>query len=125
MYTVTVTTSFSAAHRLREYDGNCERLHGHNWKVEVGLAGRRLDKLGMLVDFRTAKAAVSRAINELDHAYLNDLPPFTEQNPTTENLARQICERVGAALPSNADVRVAHVRVWESEGCAATYAPEG
>ena len=125
MYTVTVTTFFSAAHRLRDYDGNCERLHGHNWKVEVGLAGRRLDKLGMLVDFRAAKDAVRRAIDDLDHAYLNDLPPFTEQNPTTENLARQICERVGAALPPGADARVAHVRVWESEGCAATYAPEG
>jgi 6-pyruvoyltetrahydropterin/6-carboxytetrahydropterin synthase len=122
MYEVTVVRSFSSAHRLREYDGNCEQLHGHNWKVEVTFRGERLDPLGMLVDFRTAKQAVDGVLKGLDHRYLNDVPPFTEQNPTTENLARTIAESVQQALPADSDASVARVRVWESEGCSASYA---
>ena len=122
MYEVTVESSFAAAHRLREYDGNCERLHGHNWKVEVTLRGAELDPLGMLVDFRAAKAAIMEAIGELDHKYLNETAWFTAQNPTTENLAREIYRCVARTLAERPGVGVARVRVWESDACSATYA---
>jgi 6-pyruvoyltetrahydropterin/6-carboxytetrahydropterin synthase len=121
MYEVTVVRSFSSAHRLREYDGNCENLHGHNWKVEVAFGGTELDRLGMLVDFRAAKSAVDEVLGRLDHRFLNDVPPFTEINPTTENLARAIAEQVQQALPDGAGAAVTRVRVWESEGCSASY----
>jgi 6-pyruvoyltetrahydropterin/6-carboxytetrahydropterin synthase len=123
MYEVTVTGSFSSAHRLREYAGNCEKLHGHNWKVEVTLAGRTVDRLGMLVDFRQARRALRAILDELDHRYLNDLAPFARMNPTTENLARWITGRMTSSFPPAGGVSIARVTVWESEGCSATYAP--
>ena len=121
MYEVTVTGSFSSAHRLREYEGNCEKLHGHNWRVEVTVAGKTVDRLGMLVDFRQAKRALRAILDELDHRYLNDLAPFARMNPTTENLARWIAGRMGSSFPPAGGATVSRVTVWESEGCSATY----
>ena len=127
MHEVAVEGQFSAAHRLREYHGDCERLHGHNWRVVAAVRAERLDPLGMAVDFRALKAALGAALAALDHAHLNaDVPAFAERgaNPTTENLARVIFERLSApgALPEGA--RPARVTVWESPGCSATYSPD-
>jgi 6-pyruvoyltetrahydropterin/6-carboxytetrahydropterin synthase len=112
-------SEFAAAHRLREYDGNCERLHGHNWKVDVVLRGAQLDRLGMLLDFREAKRLLRELLDALDHRYLNELEAFREANPTTENLARTICEALAARLPEG--ITVARVTAWESDGCGASY----
>jgi 6-pyruvoyltetrahydropterin/6-carboxytetrahydropterin synthase len=122
MYELVVETDFAAAHNIREYGGNCERLHGHNWKVRVGLRARRLDRLGMVMDFRDVKARLSEVLKALDHQYLNEIEPFRTSNPTTENIARFICERLMKGLPKG--VSVGKVTVWESERCAASYAPE-
>jgi len=119
IYELTVETEFAAAHRLREYDGNCERLHGHNWKVDVVLRGEALDGLGMVIDFRDAKRLVGEVLAEFDHSCLNDLAAFQEQNPTTENVARTIYEALAAKLPDG--VSVARVTAWESDHCGVSY----
>lgn len=122
MYELTVRGDFAAAHRLRGYDGSCENLHGHNWRVEAHLAGEKLDKLGILVDFRDVKKALKAALDVLDHKYINEVPPFDSENPTTENLSRYLCEQLSAAMPDG--VRVTKVALWESDGCGGAYVPE-
>ena len=114
-----IQAGFAAAHRLREYDGNCERLHGHNWKVEVVLRGEKLDHLGMLMDFREAKRLIGETLDGMDHRCLNDLEAFRVANPTTENIARMLYEALAARLPDG--IAVARVTAWESDGCGASY----
>jgi len=110
---------FAAAHRLRGYKGECENLHGHNYRVEVVFAGEDLDPVGMLMDFRQGKDLLAGVLGRLDHAYLNDVEPFDRVNPTSEHIARHVSEALTGNLPDG--LRVERVTCWESEGCAATY----
>lgn len=119
LYALTVRTSFAAAHRLREYEGNCERLHGHNWQVEVTVESSALDPRGMAIDFRAIKDALAEALAGFDHRYLNEVPPFDALNPSSENLARHLFEEMERKMPG--PVRVARVTVWESEDARAEY----
>lgn len=121
MYTLEVDAEFAAAHRLRDYNGQCENLHGHNWRVRLAVTGGQLDAAGMLVDFGLLKRWLREAMDALDHRYLNDMPPFDAVNPTSENIARHVAERIAPQLPDTA--RVAYVRVWESDRASARYAP--
>ena len=118
MYEVCVRARFSAAHQIREYGGNCERLHGHNWLVEVAVRSDGLDELGMVIDFRDLKRALKEVLKKLDHRLLNEVEPFDRINPTSENIAEYIFERLCELLPEH---EVAWVRVWESEDSSATY----
>jgi 6-pyruvoyltetrahydropterin/6-carboxytetrahydropterin synthase len=120
MYELKVITQFSAAHRLENFYGKCEALHGHNWKVEVFLAGDRLDDAGLLVDFGVVKAHAREVLEEIDHKYLNELAAFKEQNPSSENLARYLFERLSAVLNRDG-VRVRRINVWESDTSCASY----
>ncbi len=113
MYKLSVTDSFSAAHRLCGYEGACSNLHGHNWTVRVVLQAEKLDHIGMAIDFARIKALLKAITDDLDHAYLNELSAFTEQNPTSENLARYIFERMVESLAGEA-VEMAEVEVCES-----------
>jgi 6-pyruvoyltetrahydropterin/6-carboxytetrahydropterin synthase len=120
MYELKITTQFSAAHRLENFYGKCEALHGHNWKVEVFLLGDRLDEAGLLMDFGRVKAKANEILNEIDHKFLNELPAFREQNPSSENLARYLFERLGEVLNGDG-VKVSKVSVWESDTSCASY----
>jgi 6-pyruvoyltetrahydropterin/6-carboxytetrahydropterin synthase len=120
-YELRVEDGFAAAHNLRDYTGECERLHGHNWRVRVCLCAGQLDEAGMVVDFRQAKAALADVLEELDHAYLNEVPPFDAMNPTTENLCRHIAEQLQDKLPRCVSIR--RVSCWESDRCSASYVP--
>jgi 6-pyruvoyltetrahydropterin/6-carboxytetrahydropterin synthase len=129
MFEVTAESGFSAAHRLREYAGACERLHGHNYRVVATVRGAELGPSGMLVDFKVVKAALSRVLEELDHTCLNeDVDDFGEGklNPTAENLARWIFDTLRETLARELPDRAAPARVtvWESEKSSATYVPE-
>jgi 6-pyruvoyltetrahydropterin/6-carboxytetrahydropterin synthase len=121
MYEVMIRSRFAAAHHLRGYAGQCEALHGHNWLVEVAVAGTDLDPVGMLLDFKLLKQRVKESLQQLDHTLLNDHESFKTQNPTSENLARWVYERVAAGLAPG--LQVTSVRVWESEDAVATYRP--
>ena len=121
MFELAVKTEFSAAHRLREYEGACERLHGHNYKVDAVVCGEQLNKLGMLVDFKEVKAALAEIVGVFDHQFLNEIEPFDAANPSAENIAKVVCERLAEMMPGG--VAVKSVTVWESDRCAATYIP--
>ncbi len=123
MYELTVEDHFSAAHNLREYNGECERLHGHNWRVEVRVEAEKLDGGGMVMDFRELKGALADVLAAIDHSYLNDVAPFDELNPTTENLCRHIAAQLDERLPGG--VRLRCVSCWESDRCGACYFPQG
>ena len=113
---------FSASHQLREYEGRCERLHGHNWRVRVHLAAEHLDEHGMVIDFHELDALMAKAIEPYEHQHLNDVEPFDEVNPSCENLARVICERVIELLPAGGAV-VRCCDVWENDLSRARYTP--
>ena len=120
MYTLRVEGAFEAAHRVVDYPGKCDRLHGHNWVVEAAFRGTQLDDLGMLIDFKVAKKALAAVLDDYDHYYLNDIPPFSEGvNPTAENLARIIYERLAARAGTGAEL--AALTVWESPKSSVTY----
>ena len=123
MYELKIITEFSAAHNLRNFRGKCEALHGHNWKVEVVISGRDLDESGVVLDFAEVKAATSEIMSEIDHRYLNDLPFFTEHNPSSENIARYIFQRLQEKI-DNDRVRIRRVTAWESQDACATYLGE-
>jgi len=120
MYELTVRGGFAAAHQLRGYRGKCEGLHGHNWKVAVTVRTAELDARGLAMDFTDIKAALGRILEELDHRFLNDLPAFSRENPSSERIARWIFERVEEELPAGS-VEAARVTVWESDEASATY----
>ena len=120
MYEVKIISDFAAAHNLRNFRGRCENLHGHNWKVEVVVRGDRLDESGVLVDFAEVKQATKEVLQQVDHHYLNDLPFFQEQNPSSENIARFLFENLAARI--NGEHRWVHsVSAWESKDACATY----
>jgi len=121
VYELSVEDSFAAAHNLRGYPGECERLHGHNWRVQVRLACEQLNELGLVMDFRQVKTELRAVLEPLDHGYLNEIEPFDRLNPSTENICRYIAERLGPRLP--AGVRLTRVSCWESEGCGSSYVP--
>lgn len=116
MFEIKVRSDFSAAHNLRNYEGKCERLHGHNWIVEAVFRYERVDENGLAVDFKIAKAALKDAIEPLDHLYLNELARFKKTNPTSENIARFIYESIKKKMES-----VYSVAVWENERSCAVY----
>ena len=119
MYELTITGHFDAAHALAGYPGECRNLHGHTWDVEATIAGTDLDDVGIVYDFKRLKEDVATVLDAYDHVYLNDIPPFDEQNPTAENLARVIFERLGDIV--GAGVTVTEVAVWESPIAKITY----
>ena len=116
MFEIKVKADFSAAHNLRNYEGKCEKLHGHNWIVEASFRYAKLDENGLAVDFRIAKAALKDAIEELDHSYLNELRSFKKTNPTSENIAKFIFEGIKEKIKG-----IHSVAVWENERSCAVY----
>ncbi len=119
-YILEVEDFFSSAHNLRDYGGKCENLHGHNWKVRVYVSGEKLDNSGMLLDFKILKKELRRITDYLDHKYLNEIEPFDKINPSSENIAKFIFEKLQEAL-SRYNVAVEKVTVYESEGTGASY----
>lgn len=121
MFELTTIVDFEAAHRLADYPGKCSRLHGHNWKVEVTVVGKGLDKLGMLIDFRELKREVNIVIETLDHYYLNETEAFKDVNPTAENIAKYIFAELQTKLALERGVSISAVKVWESQHSSVIY----
>lgn len=120
MFEVSIQTSFSAAHKLRNYKGNCEALHGHNWKVEVTVEALTLDDIGLALDFKELKKKTNLIVSQFDHTCLNDLPAFQEINPSSEHVARFLFHELKKKF-SDPPVRLKKVSVWESENSWVTY----
>lgn len=119
-YTLKIVTDFASAHTLRDYPGACSRMHGHNWKVEAEVTATQLDEFGMGIDFKDIKRATREITARLDHRYLNDIEPFTEKNPTAENIAAYLYAELSQALNSD-QVQVSSITLWETERACVRY----
>ena len=120
MYTLTTMVEFSSAHTLVGHSGPCKKMHGHNWRVEVEITGEKLDKIGMVVDFKEIRKATNLVVDVLDHEFLNNLEPFSEDNPTAENIARYIFTKLSEEF-SNKNVKVNSIKLWETDKSAVSY----
>lgn len=120
MYELKIITQFAAAHQIRGIEGGCERLHGHNWKVEVYISGDKLDENGLLIDFREIKEKTEVLMDELDHKFLNELDPFVTLNPSSENVSRYVFESLSRELNTE-NIQISKITVWESDSACASY----
>ncbi|MBF0303188.1 MAG: 6-carboxytetrahydropterin synthase QueD [Desulfamplus sp.] len=120
VYEIYVKDHFSAAHELHGYNGNCSKIHGHNWIIETFVQCRQLNEIGIGIDFRDVKDTVKKILKSVDHTHLNDLEPFKTTNPTSENIAKFIYKELERHL-NNTYIRVSKVKVCETPGCGSTY----
>ncbi len=121
MFELKVEMHFAAAHQLKMVAKKCENLHGHNWKIEVCVAGEKVGDNGVLIDFGILKEHISEIIKKLDHRFLNELSFFHDENqPSSENIAKFIATELEASL-NNPSIRVSRVTAWESDFACATY----
>jgi 6-pyruvoyltetrahydropterin/6-carboxytetrahydropterin synthase len=120
MYELQITTQFAAAHQLRNFRGKCEKLHGHNWRIDVFVEGKKLNDAGLLIDFKDLKDATNRILEELDHSFLNELPQFKDQNPSSENIAAYVFTKLSSEL-NDTNITVSKVTAWESDTASSSY----
>lgn len=119
-YELMVQDFISSAHYLRHYKGKCEKLHGHNWKIQIFVKVNKLDKIGLGIDFTKLKKIIHKELNKLDHAFINEHPYFKKVNPSSENIAKFLFDTVSKKLNGN-NVKLYKVTVWESEKTCASY----
>lgn len=116
MYELKVESSFSAAHHLLNYNGECENQHGHNWKTEAYFRGNELDKSNLLIDFKMLKKELNTILKTLDHKDINTLEDFKGVSPSSETISKYIYERLKKVIPCTYKVSV-----WETEKACASY----
>ncbi len=123
MFEVTVERTFAAGHFLRNYKGKCENPHGHNYRVLVTLQGKQLDTAGLLLDFKDLKSVMKNVVERLDHQMINEIAPFTELNPSAENLAKYFYDETNVLLKKVTSERVwvKQVTMFETDTSNATY----
>jgi len=123
MYELKVVTKFAAAHQLTMVGTKCENMHGHNWKIEVYVTGEKLDDGGVVMDFGVIKKHVRDIMSLLDHKYLNELEFFQQSQPSSENIAYLVADKLQQKI-DNSSVKVSRVTAWESDDASATYIVE-
>jgi len=123
MYEISVVTGFSAAHSLRDYEGECAKVHGHNWQVRVTVCADEPGANGIAIDFRDLRRLTNEVVARLDHTHINEVEPFDKINPTSENIARWLCDELRAKL-STTGVRLARIDVQENENSCVSYFPD-
>lgn len=122
MFELKILTHFAAAHQLKMVSEKCEELHGHNWKVEIYIKGKKLNKAGVLIDFGIIKEKARDIMKLLDHKFLNNLEFFNDNfPPSSENIAFFIAKNFQEKLKSIPDLNISKVTAWESDNAAATY----
>lgn len=122
-YNLKILADFASAHTLRDYPGDCSRMHGHNWKVEVEVKATALNEHDMGMDFKTIKTATRKLAKTLDHRYLNDIPPFDIVNPTAENIAKYFYQNLSKTL-NNDIASVSGVTLWETDRACVRYSED-
>lgn len=120
MFRVSVEGDFDAAHALRGYEGKCERLHGHRFRVVASLEAQSLNRIGITYDFVDLKRRLNDVLSRLDHQNLNELPPFDRINPSSENIAVFVYDEMNKSLP---EYKLASAEVWESPESHVLYRP--
>lgn len=120
MYELMIRTKFAAAHQLRNYNGRCENLHGHNWKVDVYIQAESVNDIGLAIDFKELKDSTDYLLEQVEHRFINEVFPFTEINPSSENIAKWLYDGLTKKL-NDGNLKVSTVRVWESDTAVASY----
>ena len=120
MFKLVVKKEFSSAHILHGHPGNCKRMHGHNWLVEAEVQGDNTNEIGMVIDFKDIKNNLKEIISMLDHQFLNDLEPFTDENPTAENISKYIYKELSNNINTD-NIKVSKIKLWETNNSAVTY----
>ncbi|MCS7229595.1 MAG: 6-carboxytetrahydropterin synthase QueD [Candidatus Kryptonium sp.] len=121
MYKISVQKKFSASHIIRDYPGECGRLHGHNWNVKVVVKTKELNNFGMAIDFKELAKILNEIVDKLDHYHLNDIPPFDKIQPTAENLAKFFYDELKVKLGKYNNLEIDLVEIWETEKYTAIY----
>jgi len=121
MYELKVVTHFAAAHQLKMVAKKCENLHGHNWKIEICVAGENLNSAGVLIDFGELKQHVSIIIAKLDHKFLNELNEFNDDYPPSSEIIAHYIAKTLQSMIDSLNIKVTKVTAWESENACATY----
>ena len=120
MYEISIEEEFAGAHFLKNYKGKCEKLHGHNWKVVITISGETLGKDGLLIDFKIIRDKLKKILEKLDHNYLNNIPFFKKINPSSENIAFYIFQKLKVSI-KDFPVKIKKVTVWENNKQSASY----
>jgi 6-pyruvoyltetrahydropterin/6-carboxytetrahydropterin synthase len=123
MYEIAVEGHFDAAHFLRQYQGKCEALHGHRFRVVARVSANELNDAGIAYDFTELKKHLKDILGKYDHVCLNEVPPFDEINPSSEHLAKTINDEMKKKLAGE-NVSISSIEVWESPQSWATYRPD-
>ncbi len=123
MYEISVERDFDAAHFLRGYQGKCEALHGHRFKVAATVRTDKLNDIGLGYDFTELKRNLDEVLARFDHTCLNDISPFKRINPSSENIATTIYRELKRKL-KGAPVVITAIEVWESPQSRVTYRPD-
>ena len=118
-FAITAVRDFSASHQLRLYDGSLEPLHGHNWRVRVTVWANALDSIGVVMDFHELERLLGAIVDPLHNSHLNDHEPFKTRNPSAENVAVHVAEKL--KLPAR--VGLSKIEVWETPQNCAIYRP--
>ena len=119
MFTISVEMGFRASHQLTLPDGSKEAAHRHNWSVTADVAGEKLDNMGVVMDFHGLRAALGGIIAELDDLPLNEIAYFQRNNPSAENVAKYIYDKLAARLPEGVELQ--GIKVGEEPGCWAKF----
>jgi 6-pyruvoyltetrahydropterin/6-carboxytetrahydropterin synthase len=119
-YEVYASYHFAAAHKLVGYQGDCAKVHGHNWIIEAYIKCSELDDIGLGIDFRDIKDAIKEILKEFDHTFLNDHPDFQKMNSTSENLAKYFYKRLEKIINTDV-VKVSKVKISETPHDGAYY----
>ena len=123
MYRVSIEKHFDAAHFLREYQGKCEALHGHRYRIVVKVDAPQVDGIGLAYDFTVLKQQLADIISRFDHTCLNDVPPFDKINPSSENIASTIYNELAPKV-AGTPASLSCVEVWESPDSWVSYSPD-
>ncbi len=121
-YEISTEVTFSAAHYIKGYPGDCSKLHGHNWAVRAFVRCEKRNPSGITCDFRKLKGILEEVVFPLDHSVLNDVEGFEDLNPTAETIAEWIYERMRMKLEP--ELKLARIEVWESSKNFAAYLGE-
>jgi len=114
MFRLRVQNSFSAAHSLTNYKGDCAKLHGHNWKIEIIVAKETVNNIGISIDFKEAKRILKELVDTLDHEYLNNMDEFKNMNPTAENISQYMFETLSPSFKV-LEAELEKVIIWETD----------
>lgn len=123
MYEITVEKHFDAAHYLRGYQGKCEEMHGHRYRVAVKVEAEKLNDIGLAYDFTDLKRHLKDILARYDHTCLNDVAPFDKINPSAENIATTIYSELKEKLAGE-PVTITAVEAWEAPEQGVAYRPD-